>query len=437
MRKNTTKSFVIAAITSISAFTHAQTAQVGINTNNPNSSLDINGQRDSSGNLLSTDITGLQAPRLTRAELTAKGNTLYTTNQKGALVYITDITGGDIVGQRVNISAIGYYYFDGSFWIKIGSAGTEPWRIQTTTKEATANTDNIYQTGTVAIGKNVVGSGVALDVQGAVRGGNGHTGAAGANSVVFGVVNETSGAGSAAFGINNAVAGAANNKATGINSTAFGSRNTISGVNSTAFGVKNTVSGISSTSFGISNNITGDYSVSFGNTNIISEYGATTFGQENEAIGAGTTITGIWNKAATPWETVVGFDNAILTSSHLPDDLVISIDDNPLFQVGNGANNSTARNNALTILRNGKVGIGITGTEATAKPTETFDVGSGGVKIRAVNTAAYTSSVSTDKIVVADANGILKTKALTGTGNAYACINSSGGIYRSTTPCTP
>lgn len=436
MKKNTTKSLVIATITFISTFTYAQTGRVGINTTDPKSSLDINGQKDSSGNLLSTDITGLQAPRLTRAELTAKGNALYSTNQKGALVYITDITGGDIVGQRVNISAIGYYYFDGSFWIKIGSAGTEPWRIQTTTTEATANTDNIYQTGTVAIGKNVVGSGVALDVQGSVRGGNGHTGVAGANSVAFGAVNVASGDGSSAFGINNAVAGAANNTASGINSAAFGSRNTVSGVHSVVFGARNTVSGNSSAAFGVVNTVTGDFSVAFGNTNTISQPVSTTFGQENQAIGTGTTITGIWNKAATPWETVVGFDNGITTSSRAPGELGIYIDDNPLFQVGNGANNSTQRNNALTILRNGKVGIGITGTEAAAKPTEALDVGSGGVKIRAVNTAAYTSSVSTDKIVVADANGILKTKALTGTGNAYACINSSGGIYRSATPCS-
>lgn len=435
MRKNTTKSFVIAIAISISTFTYSQTGGVGINTANPKSSLDINGQKDSFGNLLPTDITGLQAPRLTRAELTAKGNTLYTVNQKGALVYITDITGGDIVGPRVNISAIGYYYFDGSFWIKIGT--TEPWRIQTTTTEARANTDNIYQTGTVAIGKNVAGSGVALDVQGAVRGGDGHTGVAGANSVAFGAVNEASGAGSVAFGINNAVAGAANNKVTGVNSTAFGSRNTVSGINSTAFSSRNTISGNNSTAFGILNSITGDYSVSFGNTNINSEASTTTFGQQNQAIGYGTTITGIFNNAATPWETVVGFNNGITTSSRVPGDLALSIDDNPLFQVGNGTNNSTGRNSALTILRNGKVGIGITGTEAAAKPTETLDVGSGGVKIRAVNTAAYTSSVSTDRIVVADANGILKTKALTGTGNAYACINSSGGIYRSSTPCTP
>ncbi|MBB6372166.1 hypothetical protein [Chryseobacterium shigense] len=429
MRKNITKSFVLAAAMSISTFTYSQ---IGINTANPKSSLDVNGKKDSLGNLLPTDITGLQAPRLTRAELTAKGNTLYTVNQKGALVYITDITGGDVVGQRANISAIGYYYFDGSSWVKIGS--TEPWRIQTTTTESTSNTDNIYQTGSVAIGKNVVGSGVALDVQGAVRGGNGHTGVAGANSVAFGAVNVASGDGSAAFGINNAVAGAANNTASGINSTAFGSRNTVSGINSTSFGSRNTVSGIGSTSFGIVNNITGDFSVSFGNSNINSESSTTTFGQQNQAIGYGTTITGIFNNAATPWETIVGYQNAIITSSHASGDLVLSMDDSPLFQVGNG---SSTRNNALTILRNGKVGIGITGTEAAAKPTETLDVGSGGVKIRAVNTAAYTSSVSTDKIVVADANGILKTKALTGTGNAYACINSSGGIYRSSTPCTP
>jgi hypothetical protein len=67
----------------------AQEGRVGINTTDPKTTFDVNGKKDGSGNLLTTDITGMQAPRLTRAELTAKGNVLYGTDQKGALVYIT------------------------------------------------------------------------------------------------------------------------------------------------------------------------------------------------------------------------------------------------------------------------------------------------------------------------------------------------------------
>jgi hypothetical protein len=101
---------------------YAQVGRAGINTSTPKTTLDVNGKTDTSGNLLSTDLTGLQAPRLTRTELTAKGNTLYGTDQKGALVYITDISGGDAVSQRVNVSAIGYYYFDGALWQKMAGS---------------------------------------------------------------------------------------------------------------------------------------------------------------------------------------------------------------------------------------------------------------------------------------------------------------------------
>lgn len=112
MRKNlTTLLTAVFLIASGSVF--AQTAGVGIDTTTPNSTLDVHGK------LGATDIDGLQAPRLTRAELSAKGNGLYGTNQKGALIYITDISAGDNAGQRLNIDSVGYYYFDGAVWQKL------------------------------------------------------------------------------------------------------------------------------------------------------------------------------------------------------------------------------------------------------------------------------------------------------------------------------
>lgn len=105
----------------IPIFLFGQDGRVGINTTTPKTTFDVNGKKDGSGNLLTTDITGMQAPRLTRAELTAKGNTLYGTDQKGALIYVTDITGGNSLSQRINITAAGYYYFDGSVWQPIAS----------------------------------------------------------------------------------------------------------------------------------------------------------------------------------------------------------------------------------------------------------------------------------------------------------------------------
>ena len=101
----------------------AQEGRVGINTETPKTTFDVNGKKDGSGNLLTTDVTGMQAPRLTRAELTAKGDVLYGADQKGALVYITDVTAGNALTQRINITAAGYYYFDGTVWQNMSGSG--------------------------------------------------------------------------------------------------------------------------------------------------------------------------------------------------------------------------------------------------------------------------------------------------------------------------
>ena len=96
-------------------------SQVGVNTETPKTTMDISAKRDGAGVITdNTQTYGLQAPRLTRAELTANTAT-YGTDQRGALVYITDISGGNTTGQRANITATGYYYFDGGFWQKVSN----------------------------------------------------------------------------------------------------------------------------------------------------------------------------------------------------------------------------------------------------------------------------------------------------------------------------
>jgi len=90
MKKNITTILALGFVLSAISLAQAQTGRVGINTLDPKTTRDIDGKRDAGGTLLTTDITGLHAPRITRAELTDKGNSLYGTNQKGALVYITD-----------------------------------------------------------------------------------------------------------------------------------------------------------------------------------------------------------------------------------------------------------------------------------------------------------------------------------------------------------
>lgn len=121
-------------------------AQVGINTEDPKTTFDVSAKRDASGIITNNNqAIGLQAPRLTRAELTANTAT-YGVDQKGALIYITDISGGDTSDQRINVTSIGYYFFDGALWNKIGGS------ISTAGIDNT-NDEWLNTTGSVILGK--------------------------------------------------------------------------------------------------------------------------------------------------------------------------------------------------------------------------------------------------------------------------------------------
>ena len=122
-------------------------SQVGVNTDTPKSTLDVVGKATDTSSL-----DGITAPRLTGDQLRAK---TYTTEQTGTFVYVT-VADTAPAGQTVNVTAVGYFYFDGAVWQKVsnGVAATEPWYNQATSTQATANTQNIYQTGKVSIGKN-------------------------------------------------------------------------------------------------------------------------------------------------------------------------------------------------------------------------------------------------------------------------------------------
>ena len=109
------KTLLSLSILSLGIISHAQ---VGVGTNDPKATLDIVGKP--------TDTSapdGVIAPRIKRTELIAK-NTIYTTTQTGAIVYVTDIAGtADVAGGKaVDVTAIGYYYFDGAKWVKFTPA---------------------------------------------------------------------------------------------------------------------------------------------------------------------------------------------------------------------------------------------------------------------------------------------------------------------------
>jgi hypothetical protein len=86
--------------------------QVGVGTNSPKATLHVVGKP--------TDVNtadGIIAPIITRTDLIAKNNQ-YTATQTGAMVYVTDLSGTADTTKAVDVNTIGYYYFDGTKWVK-------------------------------------------------------------------------------------------------------------------------------------------------------------------------------------------------------------------------------------------------------------------------------------------------------------------------------
>lgn len=151
-----------------------------------------------------------------------------------------------------------------------------------------------------------------------------------------------------------------------------GARNQVNSPTSFVSGADNIVNADASyaTVFGLNNTIGGSgtshYATSIGTRNISKGHVSTTIGADLIASTFGEIVLGRWNEitstnTSTSW---VGTD--------------------PILQVGIGSN-ETAKKNALTIYKDGKVQV----------------------------------------------------NQLKGTGNAYACIDADGNLFRSTTPCTP
>jgi len=88
-------------------------AQVGIGTTDPQSTLDINGSPS-----IASAVDGLLPPRLLRSELSAK--TGYGAHQAGIIIYVSDLSGATNTQTR-NVTEVGFYYFNGNMWGKMGS----------------------------------------------------------------------------------------------------------------------------------------------------------------------------------------------------------------------------------------------------------------------------------------------------------------------------
>ena len=119
--------------------------QIGINTTNPRSTLDILAGDEAA--------PGIIAPQQSRQQLTDKSS-LYSIGQNGAIVYVNEIT-GSFNSKTENIGNIGYYYFDENVWKPFSASNNtneENWSIE--------GNDNISATR----GENYLGTTNATDL---------------------------------------------------------------------------------------------------------------------------------------------------------------------------------------------------------------------------------------------------------------------------------
>ncbi|SDH57182.1 hypothetical protein SAMN05421846_101188 [Chryseobacterium taeanense] len=151
------KHFITMAVLFISLVIKAQ---VGINNTSPKATLDITAKTTGS-----TTAEGLIAPRLEGVDIKGK-DTKYDTAQKGAIVYALSAVASPST-KTANITAEGYYYFDGSVWQKLSNSSVPAVVVTSsalngTYKAGTAMTasntftvtltNNSFSTATIAFG---------------------------------------------------------------------------------------------------------------------------------------------------------------------------------------------------------------------------------------------------------------------------------------------
>ncbi|KAA0990073.1 tail fiber domain-containing protein [Dyadobacter aurulentus] len=143
-----------------------------------------------------------------------------------------------------------------------------------------------------------------------------------------------------------------------------------------AAGTSTEASGLASAAFGISTKASVEYSLATGLFTESTASGSATFGAFTKAQGAASAAFGQYTVAKTRGSFVAGLYN---NASDFPDP-DNEKDDDRIFQIGNG--DSEKRLNALTLLRNGNLGLG----KDVLEPKYILDIG-GRPRVRHIGTA--------------------------------------------------
>lgn len=308
MRKITITTFVLFA-------TNLFDAQVGINTVNPQATLDISG----SGN---SPTKGLLVPRLTSTEILAMSQNILGSQHHSLIVFATNASStGDFVTSKITQPGFYRYTYNGSnvfqqYWRKMEPTAFE--RIAQGGKTGIRLIDADNQKYGL-IGNNAIDASFSNQTTST----NGATGdnsfAAGLNTISSGIASTAVGNGTEAAG-NGAFAGGQNTRSVGLNSFAYGENVQANNDNSVAFGKTNTNQGINSSILaGRNNRITNSFNsaVLSGNNNIINYTGTSADAFPNNYSGVANNILGgnrnsITGAVASTTNTIVGGENNLI-----------------------------------------------------------------------------------------------------------------------------
>ncbi|HSK12591.1 MAG TPA: hypothetical protein VK907_05215 [Phnomibacter sp.] len=382
----------------IIAFTFSLHAQngVGIGTPTPHASalLDV-----------SSTTKGMMAPRMTTAQRNA-----IASPAKGLMVYDTDMNS--------------LFHYNGSAWANLAGGGGGG--VFTNTNGTVHNTGNhttdhfIFGRATMPTNAETLSDSMFYfnKAKGAFRTG--------------GILNNSTwwrpdSTGRFSFAAGNG------NKAKGESSMAMGSLNQVSGKSSVALGHAHNIYGDFSTAIGGQNTIWGEAGTAIGSTNVVNhhlgfavgllnltgDWLSMALGESNNAYSRNSLVAGINSRTTGQYSLALGeglavrsrgsmvvgrFNDSIVSSSTTS---IVTTD--PLFMIGNGTDNNN-RSNAMTVLKNGRVGIG------TTAPTTLLDL-NGTIRIRGGNPLVGAT------LTTSDANG----NAVWGRPYAFKAAGSTDG----------
>lgn len=289
---------------------------------------------------VSSNDKGVLIPRLTQAQrigITGPAN--------GLLVYQTDNTEG-------------FWYFDGTQWIflnPIGEFESIGGVVQNTTN---INADDFVFGSTQLADLNSGATGdsrMLFDKSksafraGYVPGVQWNNANIGSFSFATGRSTRASGFASSALGDSTIASGAY--------STAIGKKASATATYSLAAGNESVASGFSTIALGYRANATGAYSVALGVDNTTSQLYALASGQRSTASGRWSVAMGRENTAPSQSEMVVGSFATNYTPAAMPNPNVDYNANDRIFTIGIGTT-PTNRRNAMTVLKNGRIGIG-------------------------------------------------------------------------------